>query len=290
MHYYQRNIGAYATDTGHLTVIEHGLYTLLLDWYYKNERPITEFEVKRISRGHRDEALTVLCEFFKETEQGWIHSYADRVIAEYHAKAEKNRQNGQSGGRPPANRNPEETQSVSSRTPTVTLTNNNKPITNNQKIKSTVPPAVAPDYEYGFSEAWEIYPKRGGGNSKADALKQWKTRRREGVSVEALLAGTRRYAALITATGKERTELVKMASTFYGVGRHFEDDFPIPLQYVQQAGLSKSMQTLQTLQAMRNGNELATGRNHSGFPALGLSGPGPSTGIGVDRWDGDGVE
>ena len=81
MHYYQRNIGDYARDTGHLTVIEHGLYVLMLDWYYLNERPITDREVTRLSRGFRDDALTVLCEFFKETEDGWVHSYADREIA-----------------------------------------------------------------------------------------------------------------------------------------------------------------------------------------------------------------
>ena len=124
MHYYQRNIGDYARDTGHLSVLEHGLYVLMLDWYYLNERPITDFDLKRISRGMVDEARTVLCEYFKETEDGWIHSYADRVIEAYHQKAEKNRKNGQMGGRPKADGNPEETQTVSERNPAVTLTNN----------------------------------------------------------------------------------------------------------------------------------------------------------------------
>lgn len=163
MHYYQRNIGDYARDTGHLTVIEHGLYMLLLDWYYLNERPITDREVTRLSRGHRDEALTVLCEFFKETEDGWVHSYADREIAKYHAKAERNRKNGHMGGRPKAYMNPEETQMVSSRIPDVTLTNNHKPITN--RSRATVQPAAR------FPEFWEIYPNKKG---KQEAEKRWR--------------------------------------------------------------------------------------------------------------------
>ena len=163
-HYYQRNIGDYARDTGHLTVIEHGLYVLMLDWYYLNERPITDREVTRLSRGFRDDALTVLCEFFKETEDGWVHSYADREIAKYHAKAEKNRANGQSGGRPRASGNPEETQSVPIRIPDVTLTNNHKPIT--KRSRATVQPTAA-----RFPDFWDAYPNKKG---KQEAEKRWR--------------------------------------------------------------------------------------------------------------------
>lgn len=137
MHYYQRNLGDYGRDTGHLSALEHGVYTLLLDWYYVNERPITLKEAIRVSRGNPDETQVVLSEFFKETEQGWIHSYADRVIAEYHVKAERNRKNGSKGGRPKASQvvDPieDKTQSVISGMPKLTLTNNQEPITKNQE-------------------------------------------------------------------------------------------------------------------------------------------------------------
>ncbi len=135
MHYYQRNLGDYGRDTGHLSALEHDVYNLLLDWYYVNERPITMKEAIRVSRGNPDETQVVLSEFFKETEYGWIHSYADRVIAEYHVKAARNRQNGAKGGRPKSpqviDSNDHKTQSVSSGMPERTLTNNQEPITNN---------------------------------------------------------------------------------------------------------------------------------------------------------------
>lgn len=138
MHYYQKNIGDYARDTGHLTALEHGVYALLLDWYYLNERPITMKEAIRVSRGNPDETQVVLSEFFKETAEGWIHSYADRVIGEYHAKAERNRVNGAKGGRPakevqPVDSIESKTQVVSSGMPEITLTH--KPLTINQEPK-----------------------------------------------------------------------------------------------------------------------------------------------------------
>ncbi len=137
MHYYQRNIGDYGRDTGHLSALEHGVYTLLLDWYYLNERPITMKEAVRVSRGNQEETQVVLSEFFKETEQGWIHSYADRVIAEYRVKAARNRENGAKGGRPKSSQAIDstgaKTQSVSTGMPERTLTNNQEPITKNQE-------------------------------------------------------------------------------------------------------------------------------------------------------------
>src|SRR5690606_16948469 len=72
-------------------------------------------------------------------------------IAEYHQKAEKNRQNGKKGGRPPKSKpdenhwdakqeNPEKPSGLISETETEakeTLTNNHKPLTNNQYKRTT---------------------------------------------------------------------------------------------------------------------------------------------------------
>ena len=40
VNYYERHLGDYARDTAHLTMVEHGAYTLLLDRYYATESPI----------------------------------------------------------------------------------------------------------------------------------------------------------------------------------------------------------------------------------------------------------
>lgn len=118
MNYYKRHLGDYARDTGHLSALEHGIYCLLLDYYYSTEKPIPKDRAHRIARANPEQTQTVCEEFFKSDGDVWRHSYADRQIEEYNAKADINRLNGTKGGRPasqvkPTN-NPTETQSVNS--------------------------------------------------------------------------------------------------------------------------------------------------------------------------------
>lgn len=80
-----------------------------------------------------------------------------------------------------------------------------------------------------FEQAWALYPKRAGGNSKSAALKAWDARVREGVAPHDMLEGLKRYAAFVSQTGKAGTEFVKQAKTFFGPDRHFEDAWLIPV-------------------------------------------------------------
>ena len=58
MNYWERHIGDYARDAGHLSMLEHGAYTLLLDRYYSTEQPIPKDQAHRICRARtRDEKL-----------------------------------------------------------------------------------------------------------------------------------------------------------------------------------------------------------------------------------------
>ena len=79
------------------------------------------------------------------------------------------------------------------------------------------------NYSNEFEQAWQAYPKRAGGNSKAAAWKAWKARIKDGVTTEAMLAGVSRYAGYVRATGSEGTQFVKQAATFFGPDRHFEE-------------------------------------------------------------------
>ncbi|HCI5997712.1 TPA: helix-turn-helix domain-containing protein [Klebsiella variicola subsp. variicola] len=84
------------------------------------------------------------------------------------------------------------------------------------------------DYSPEFETAWQAYPKRAGGNSKAAAFKAWKTRLKEGVKPEVMLAGVKRYAAYARATGSVGTQYVKQAASFFGPDRHFEESWQAP--------------------------------------------------------------
>jgi len=81
------------------------------------------------------------------------------------------------------------------------------------------------EQEQEFLEAWQAYPKRKGGNSKTDAKKAWLARVKSGVDPSAMLAGVKAYAAYVRSAGKEGTEFVKQAATFFGPSEHYLDDF-----------------------------------------------------------------
>jgi uncharacterized protein YdaU (DUF1376 family) len=140
MHYYQFNIGDYARDTSHLSLVEHGIYRLLLDWCYLNEKPITTEKALRVGRGFPTETQSVLSEFFVGSDAGWQHPRVNVEIEHFHKKAETNRLNGLKGGRPKPTNNPIGSQPQPNRNPNQEpITNNHKPTTKNQephKVKS----------------------------------------------------------------------------------------------------------------------------------------------------------
>lgn len=93
MNYYPRHLGDYARDAGHLTLAEHGAYTLLLDRYYATERPIGREEAFRIchanSKADREAVTRILREFFRWTDEGYRNKRADEEIQRAREKSAK---------------------------------------------------------------------------------------------------------------------------------------------------------------------------------------------------------
>jgi phage replication O-like protein O len=97
-------------------------------------------------------------------------------------------------------------------------------------------PNISRPADTGFEKAWSLYPKRAGGNSKKNALAKWTARIRTGVDPTELIAGVERYANYVRATGKEGTEYVKQAATFFGAGEHWKEKWEIPAHGRQRSG------------------------------------------------------
>jgi len=168
MHYYTFHVGDYRRDTAHLSRVEHGIYRDLIDWYYLEEKPIpieTESVLRRlrlVSDADKLALKNVLADFFSHESDGYHHCRIDRDIDHYRINVNKNRENGKKGGRPKA----EKTQSVLSGLPVEseskakqTLTNNHKPITNNQepRIKKAATVVATPS---GVCESvWQDFVK-----------------------------------------------------------------------------------------------------------------------------------
>ena len=129
MHYYQFNIGDYLSHTRHLDLLEDLAYRRLLDLYYLHERPLNSdatLVAKQI--GMRDEAATVrdvLNEFFEHTEEGYVSSRIEKEIAHFRSKIEQASRAGKASAERRSN----------ARSTDVQPTNNQEPITNNQKPK-----------------------------------------------------------------------------------------------------------------------------------------------------------
>lgn len=78
-----------------------------------------------------------------------------------------------------------------------------------------------------FMQAWTEYPRREGGNSRAEAWKAWKARIRAGVSEDELLEGVRRYRRFCEIKGTIGTQFVKTASVFLGPSEHWREKWRV---------------------------------------------------------------
>lgn len=120
MNFYKRYPGDYARDTGHLSLAQHGAYTLLLDCYYSTGSiPRAERELfilcRAMTKADRVAVMRVVNEFFPDRK----NHRADLELEKWNEKAAQNREIGKRGGRPKANPNgnPEITQTVSESEP-----------------------------------------------------------------------------------------------------------------------------------------------------------------------------
>ncbi|MBN9093890.1 YdaU family protein [Pandoraea pnomenusa] len=250
MNYYERYCGDYQRDTAHLSLVEHGAFTMLLDTYYATEKPlgfdsVSLFRICRaITEEERAAVLRVVDEFFPVGEDGLRHNKrADELITITRSKLDAKRENGKKGGRP---RKQKEASEKLLKTEAKTETKSEveteqKP---NDKLNESSPtPAPTPlikpkklsahaetasskstdEPDEDFEQAWRAYPKREGGNSKAAALKAWRARIRDGIEPQRLIAATQAYAAEMQSSSNVGTRFVKQAATFFGPDQHFAE-------------------------------------------------------------------
>ena len=101
MNFYQRYPGDYMRDTGHLSLMEHGVYAVLLDHYYASEKPLSSswaslFRLCRATtQSERDAVTSVIEEFFVLQDDDRYHNpRADEELEKRLPQIEHNRANG----------------------------------------------------------------------------------------------------------------------------------------------------------------------------------------------------
>jgi uncharacterized protein YdaU (DUF1376 family) len=144
MHYFQFNIGDYASHARHLSLLEDLAYRRLLDFYYLKDGVLTGtgYEVARQigMRDHVAEVEQVLCDFFiSDNQGGWSHTRCDAEIAHFRDKSLKASNAGKASvKRTISGRSTDVEQTINGRSTDVQPTNNQQPITNNQELN--IPP------------------------------------------------------------------------------------------------------------------------------------------------------
>ena len=149
MKHYPRHIGDYLRDTGHLTLLEHGVYGRLLDIYYAGDGPI-QMDIETLSRKlsartaeEKDAVRAILAEFFTVSETGaWVNKRCEETLAKYRNFGDQQRARIQKR----YGKSTDGIPTVRGSLPTVELPNtvdSTKPETNNQKPETnnhSIPP------------------------------------------------------------------------------------------------------------------------------------------------------
>ena len=141
MIFYPRHIGDHMKDTCHLSILEHGVFNLLLDRFYATEKPITRQEafgvVRPVTKVEREAVARVLSDLFIATKEGYVNERALMEMEKYHEKRDKARQSALTRWKekPAEKRINSDTDGMrthSERNANAMLSNNQYPISNNQ--------------------------------------------------------------------------------------------------------------------------------------------------------------
>lgn len=205
MNFYKHHLGDYAKDTAHLSILEHGVYLLLLHHHYATEAPLPTDQavICRIIRATNKAEIAAVAEILRQfwtlTPAGWVNGRATEEIERAASQRDTNRELGRRGGRP------RKTESVSeSETESVFKTKpNGKPNRNpsqtpdsrHQEKGDTPPTPPPPDGgdepkhpsppDGLFAEFWAAYPRKVG---KEAARKAWRRVTRPAETLQAIQA------------------------------------------------------------------------------------------------------
>ena len=162
MHYYKRNLGDYAKKAGRLSILEHGVYNLLIDACYDREKFPTEEEAIDWTWARTDEEIEavkfVLKKFFTLENGFYVQTRIQEELDEYHAMGERNTEIARKREAKRKTHEQVVNEALTGREQVVNeaspnqepITNNQEPITNNKNIgdKSPRPQKKSSNFDF----------------------------------------------------------------------------------------------------------------------------------------------
>jgi uncharacterized protein YdaU (DUF1376 family) len=107
VNYFELHVGDYQRKTAHLSLAEHGAYSLMLQIFYATERPLPSDRknlyrlLRAVSNSERSAIDSVVSQFWRESDGGLLNSRAEEVIEKYRLWVAQQQANGKRGGRRP---------------------------------------------------------------------------------------------------------------------------------------------------------------------------------------------
>jgi|GEM_PF-2778901 len=154
LYYYERHLGDYAKETRHLSLLEHGVYTILLDYCFATCQSIPQTQIYRYAcartRAEKRAVDAVLAEFFFLHAGMYVCKLVQRYLKAKDKRAQTSKENGKLGGRPPKKSDetdkPNDNNRLENEKPNQNLTENltetyQEP---NPNLKKPVPIAINP--------------------------------------------------------------------------------------------------------------------------------------------------
>ena len=143
MHYYRRNLGDYAKKAGRLSILQHGVYNLLIDACYDREQFPTEEEAIDWTWASTDDEIAavrfVLRKFFTLRDGRYVQGRIEEEIAAFHGKSAKNKQIADEREAKRADGDTKRARNVHETSPSVNESSpNQEPRTNNQEPSALV--------------------------------------------------------------------------------------------------------------------------------------------------------
>lgn len=165
MHYYTHNIGEFATQTRFLSPEEIGIYVILKDEYFASGMRLACDRIANVMPPQCEASLKrVLQRFFREEDGFFVCDTFEKELESYKGKGEKNRENAKKRWEKKrieceSNASECESQEIASDCDAnQCLTNNHKPITNNQEvIKKTRQKKVVEKPDEVTEQVWDDF-------------------------------------------------------------------------------------------------------------------------------------
>ena len=163
-------IGDYLKDTYHLKAEEHGIYLLLMFYYWNTGSLPTEeddlIEIARITKKKVHKLHKVLNTFFAYDGRLYSHKRIDRERTKSFSNRRKAQENGKLGGRPKGGKKPNNNLSVIEKKPIAnpdessSSSSSSSPIYKEEKKNPPIPPSKGgksfkPDYSFIQNSGWK---------------------------------------------------------------------------------------------------------------------------------------